>query len=216
MHLSIIADNRINRSSAVPVRHRNAPLCACLHIVALALCGMLFAPAPNAVAAESEQSLMRDDFRGGWQIFGYAAMDSAANVLDKEVLVDVDWSRATWGVGAMHTLKKPIDGRKLKAIRADIMTINGSRPTVHCGIATSADASLEAYRRDAVTISDSWTSVSFAIADMRKAKPELTSPAFTRANWKDIQVVKFLISKPESTEIALDKILIRNPVLVFE
>jgi hypothetical protein len=158
----------------------------------------------------------KKDNKGGWRGFGNALSDSSADTQSNEFMLDVNWSNATWGVGALFELEAPINGKKVKAIRADIKTVEGSQTRVIAGLATAQEANISQNSRLALKTKDEWKTMEFPISEMRPDKPEKTSPDFTEADWQKIKLVKLIFLKPAEMTSTNDIIRIRNPELIFE
>ena len=164
---------------------------------------------------EDNISLLNPGPKAGWFIFGYGVMDSASEPGNQGFLIDVDWSKSVWGVGSMFTMEKPINGKKLKGIRAKVKTMNGSKTKVFAAISTKDDANLVSGRAKAFPVTDQWQLFTFPISGMIKRKPDITSRMFTNDDWNNIQIVKFLFTKANSG-VVKDKIFVKSPELVFD
>ncbi len=157
----------------------------------------------------------KKDNKGGWRGFGNALADSSADTQSNEFMLDINWSNATWGVGALFELEAPINGKKVKAIRVEIKTVEGSQTRVFAGLATAQEANIAQNSRLALKVKEEWKTMEFPISEMRPDKPEKTSPDFTDADWQKIKLVKLVFLKPAEMTIATDIIRIRNPELIF-
>ena len=164
--------------------------------------------------SEDDISLLNPGPKGGWFIFGYGVMDSASEPGNKGFLIDVDWSKSVWGVGSMFNMQEPINGKKLKGIRAKIRTTRGSQTKVFAAVSTKDDANLVFHRTKAFSVTNQWQSFTFPISGMTKSKPDITSRLFTDDDWDKIQVVKILFTKANSG-VMKDKIFVQSPELIF-
>lgn len=182
------------------------------------LCAMVMmtCAAGVAYAGGKTESLIADGPKGGWQIFGHGVLDSVGDMDAKEVLIDVNWSQSTWGVGGMFVTKKAINAKKLKAIRVEAKTMSGSKPRVFGGISTPDDANMVLGPDNGIEIGSEFREVTLPVAQMKKDKPDVTSRMFTSNDWDKVQVFKILFSKPQSNAPEQDKIVFRNPELIFE
>ncbi len=153
--------------------------------------------------------------KGGWQGFGLGFEDSAINVKEKEIKIHVNWERATWGIGTIHSLPLPMNGKNIRAIRIKAKTEKGSQTKIYTGVATKDDASMEIERKKALPLTDQWQNFEFPVSEMVISKPEATSRSFLSADWEKIQIFKVLFAKPEKGQVMRDVILIRNPELIM-
>ncbi len=160
-------------------------------------------------------SLLKPGAKGGWFVFGYGVMDSASEPGNSGFLIDLDWNKSVWGVGAMFNMDRPIKGKKLKAVRAKIKTLSGSKTEVFAAVATKDDANLVYNKNKAFEISDKWQVFTFPVSGMIKSKPDITSRLFSDSDWSKIQVVKILFTKATSGAMK-DKILVQDPELIFD
>ncbi len=165
--------------------------------------------------AEDNISLLKPAAKGGWFVFGYGVMDSASEPGNSGFLIDLDWSKSVWGVGAMFNMNDPVKGKKLKAVRAKIKTLSGSKTKVFAAVATKDDANLVYNKNKAFEVSDDWQVFTFPVSGMIKDKPDITSRLFTDDDWNKIQVVKILFTKA-TTGVMKDKIFVQDPELVFD
>ncbi len=180
----------------------------------LVLAGLLSLSA--ASAGPQSVTLIRDVARGGWQCFGYGALDNGANPSRNEARIQADWGRATWGIGMRYQLAEPVDGRTVSSVRVDVRSQRGVGTRIHAAVATAFDATLELNRTNAVPVTESWQTVEFQVGDMHKTRPEKISPEFHAEDMARIQVVKFLLSKPDDGVLGTDTIYFRNPQLIFD
>ncbi len=153
---------------------------------------------------------------GGWRGIGTGYADGTADMDLKEIQIDVIWSNATWGVGLLYALKPSINGKKVKAIKVEIRTVEGSMTKVIGGLASENNAHIAQNARLAEKITNTWRTVTFPVAEMRPDKPEKNSPKFGSKDWTSVNLVKLIFMKPESGEIDSDIIRVRNPELVME
>ena len=189
-----------------------------MYLSMLSRVAVLLVPALLTVSSsfgEDSFSLLKPGPKGGWFIFGYGVMDSASEPGNKGFLIDVDWSKSVWGVGSMFSMEKPVKGKKLKAVRAKVKTMNGSKTKVFAAISTKDDANLVSSSTKAFPLTDQWQLFTFPISGMIKSKPDITSRMFTNDDWNNIQIVKLLFAKANSGKMK-DKIFVHSPELVFD
>ena len=152
---------------------------------------------------------------GGWTGFGTGFQDIAFDVDDQELVVHCDWDSATWGLAIMFSLDKQINGRKIKAIRAKVKTMNGSKTHFYTGMSTVDDATIELSRHKALELTDTWRIYELPVIEMESLQPEEGARIFDDGDWDRIRIVKLLFTKPKGTDIPKDVIVIRNPEIVF-
>jgi len=164
----------------------------------------------------SSQLLINDEEKGGWRAFGHGIQDSAFSRDSKEFLLDLNWSKSTWGVGCMYTLDQPLKDKKLQEIRVKVKSEFGSKAKVRAGIATMDDANLVYDPNAAIEVGSKWQEIVFPVSKMVFDMPNPDSRAFTRDQHPNTQIIKFLFAKPTNIKLATDKIYLRNPQLIFE
>ena len=166
---------------------------------------------------KSQSLLTSESEKGGWSIFGHGLLDSGYSQESGELKINVNWAVSKWGIGGAYTLDTSIDGRELDAIRMEAKSEGGTKPKVVVGISTKEDANLVIPIDKAVSINDEWQSLLFDIKDMVDDKPEETSKVFDNENdWEKIQIIKFLVLKPDGKGDEQNDILLRNPELIYQ
>ena len=171
------------------------------------------------VSAESNTgniTLIKNEPKAGWKFFGGGLLDHGFNKSKSEIMANIDWSQSTWGVGCMHTLSNPVGENKPTAIRVKIRTEKGSATKVYAGVSTKNDANMAISRSDAISVTDTWQTVTFPISNLVKDMPNKSSMRFMDSDWKKIQTIKLLFTKPETGKALRDDIVIRDPELIFD
>jgi len=161
-------------------------------------------------------SMMKNSTYGGWQAFGLGVMDWQVKAIDRELYIDIGWHQASWGIGGLYVLDKPIDGKSLHAIRFKIKSVGGTKTSVYAGLATKDDANLIIDLENAIPVTEKWQTILLPMFNLKPFKPDATSIAFTAEDWNHIEIIKILLTKPENSQYLDEKIIIRNPVLIFK
>jgi len=52
--------------------------------------------------------------------------------------------------------------------------------------------------------------------NLKPYKPDAASIVFTAEDWIHIEIIKILFTKPENSQYLDEKIIIRDPVLIFK
>ena len=153
----------------------------------------------------------------GWSIFAPPVNMNAGMISkhQKELRLDVDWTKSSWGVGITHVLELPIDGRKLKGIRAEIKALSSDKVRVHAGFSNKAGGNLSQDMRLAAEVTDGWKKFEFSVAEMGIDLSEPHSPTFGNRNWDNVKIVNLFFLKPRNSKVQKSTILIRNPILVY-
>ncbi len=151
-----------------------------------------------------------------WRAFGSGVRDSLLDISAQKIEIDVSWPQSTWGVGGMIKLPQAINGRSIKAIRLECRTENVSKTKLYLNAATHDDANITSGRERAMAVTQSWQTFEFLLAKMTGDKPDITSRDFTPDRWQQIQVFKFLFTKPVAESSRVDRIIIRNPHLIYD
>ncbi len=179
-----------------------------------AFIGVLLFVGLSAIAEKAPHMLMTDGPKGGWLIFGQGVLDSSVDAEEKAIQIDVNWTAASWGIGGLVTLAKPINGKMVKEIRLVAKTAKGSKTAIFAGVATTEKANLAYPASRAITLSDQWQEIAIPIRKMVPDRPDADSKMFVEEDWEKIQIIKLLFTKPESETVSDDRIMIQNPVLI--
>ncbi len=175
---------------------------------------LAFAFVLNLGAVGGELLIDPDHRRGGWQGFGTGLDDAGFDKGKNEIVLQVNWARASWGVGVMHTLENPVDGRAIYAIRVKVKSRKGSKTKIYAGLATKEDATMELPREKSIAVTDQWQIIEFPISEMIFKKPELTSQKFGPDDWEKLQIVKLLFTRQNNND-SKDTIYIAKPKIVY-
>ncbi len=169
----------------------------------------------TAEAADVHRELVTPMSEKQWLLFGHGVQDSSINAGIGEVVIDVNWQQAAWGVGGLIAFDQPIDGRRVTSLVVEVMTLNGMPTRVVAGVATADDAHMIFPHDRGYEVTSRMQTLTFPFADFVRDKPEVTSRDFAVSDWQKVQQVKLLFLKPESDSAGDDRIFIRNPILVM-
>ena len=161
-------------------------------------------------------SMMKESTYGGWQAFGFGVMHWQVKPKNREIYIDIGWHGANWGIGGSYVLDKPIDGKSLHAIRLKVKTFGGTKTSVYAGLATKDGANLIIDSEKALPVTKTWQTISIPLFNLKPYKPDAASIAFTAEDWNHIEIIKILFTKPENSQYLDEKIVIRDPVLIFK
>ncbi len=165
-----------------------------------------------AIAADAEGLLFDASApHGGWRSFGYGVQDLEYNARDQELIVRVDWSESTWGVGVTFTVDIPADRIGGSSFAAYCKTITGSTPALYGGAATVDARELETKRAQASTLNNGWQVVKLRLDDMQS----VAHGTVKATSETSIREIKFLIAKPKAPANATEYIIIRRPALQY-
>ena len=169
----------------------------------------------SAPANEQVKLVELNDSTLGWDIFGSQADEASIVKQKNELKVQIEWSKTSWGLGMSHMLDLPMNGTKIKSVRAEIKTQSNNKIHVHAGLSTKSGGNLSQNMRLAAEITNDWKEFEFLVTEMATDTTQPLSPTFGNRNWDKIKVVNLFFLKPRNGELGTDTILIRNPTLIY-
>jgi len=151
----------------------------------------------------------------GWTIFGPPLNGGNIVKRNNELRIQVDWPKTSWGVGISRALELPVDGRKVKGIRAEIKTLGTSNVRVHAGLSNKAGGNLSQDMRLAEEVTTDWKLFEFSAAEMMPELFASLSPTFGNLNQDKVIIVNLFFLKPRNNVHVKGSIIVRNPVLIY-
>ena len=75
-----------------------------MHQSSIKLVTVLFLGLIHLIAAAEVELVKADRAKGGWFFFGHGVLDSGYDAESGELIMDVRWNHATWGIGGLFKL----------------------------------------------------------------------------------------------------------------
>ena len=147
--------------------------------------------------------------------FGQAVLDWSIESDTNTITIEVDWSSATWGLGAEISLKEPINLKEVAEIEALVYTIHNSPTKVYLMVSTPDDANLSFPSRLAYPVTSVENKFTFPVDKLVSYKPDTTSKDFQDDDWKRVDRIKFILTKPTDYAQGRESIIISNPRIVY-
>ena len=151
----------------------------------------------------------------GWTLFGVPLNGGTIVQHNNDLKIQVDWPRTSWGVGISRTLKLPLNGRKVKSVRAEIKALGKGNVRVHAGVSNKAGGNLSQDMRLAEEVTTDWKVFEFSVVEMMPELFESLSPTFGDRNRDNVKIVNLFFLKPRNSIQEKGAIMVRNPILVY-
>ena len=168
------------------------------------------------LSADDQIKLIKpSEFSSGWNIFGLSSSGGLISKNNNHMKLEVDWEKTSWGIGISYKLPIPMDGRKLKGIKAELKASGGNKVRVHAGLSNKAGGNLSQDMRLAKEITSQWKEFEFLVSEMAPNLQQALSPTFGDRNFDNVQYIHLFFLKPRGNAEDKDSILIQTPVLTY-
>ena len=178
-------------------------------VVAASLTSLLI---PFALCNDTVES--KTDFKWN-KAFGQAVLDWVAKPDTNSISIEVDWNEASWGLGAEILLKKPINLKDVANIEVSASTSYGSPTKIYVVVSTPDDANLSFPSKLAYSVTSDQSEFNFPVDKFVKFKPDTTSKDFKEEDWKRVDRIKFILTKPATYSQGSESITISNPRIIY-
>ena len=152
-----------------------------------------------------------------WQVFGDGFYGGSAVKRNNEIFIDVNWLKATWGLGISYKLEWPEENRELDRIRIQIKSVFNTNAKVLAGISSKAGENKEQDPRLAQDITNQWQTFEFTTSGMLTSRSsDRLVPSLHADDPKGLQVINLSFLKAEGSDLGSDTIVVRDLVVMFK